>query len=980
MNISFQTITGQKTSQDSILSGMEAEGRIVSGPSRKDTLSKAGYAMSLDGTGFTDHAYADHSRSIEDITAMAGNTDVQLQHNYMALLSNILSEEDYAKALEDGFDIKNMNVEETVSIVDKIKAVLLESGVEVVGYNDNLSHEKLKRITGSDSMANALEKSFSENDIPLTSENVNEAKAAAEQIRDITELDDSAVKFMVLNNMEPTIGNVYFAAHSTNGQSTTGRGYYAQEGGYFAQTADSIDFDQLAPQMDRVIEEAGLDPKDSENKENAKWMVAQGIPLTPEKLEKVAQIKEIVLPASEEILASATASAIADGKKAVDGNLVEPVSNLQKNIRAQLQMEEIRLKMTVEAGRKMAGSGFEIDTAGIEDVIKSLKETLREMDDEAAGRAVDEITNVEPAGNEYAMRFTMTRVSIIEQAPVDIVGQMTGEFESASLYKISESAENLISKFRQAGEGYEKLMTAPRADLGDSIKKAFRNVDEILKDNNIELNDDSRRAVRILGYNRMEVSEESIEKIKAWDSKLQAVVSRLKPGAVLDLIRAGKNPLAMTIDELSENLDQQEQGDNGRRDQEKYARFLYKLEHNGEITKEEKTSYIGIYRLFHTLQASDYQAIGSVLKTNKKMTIGNLLDATRNQKAEKRGLDYKVDDDFGGIDLKSRTESLRIDEQINSAFIYYKSKAEYVYENLEPEKFLAAQPTQDTLLPELADNLRKAESDQKLDREYVQDQIRQIRQIASLKAAEPAIEELKSVDVAVTFNNLESMISVRRDRRNGNIWEKTEDIKETALLTEKLDEEDYEENYLKILGDVSDKLNEELMNEKDSYIDVRAISLLQKQISVMRGSAEHGSFEVPVEIDGFKLSMHVTLKSEKNANTRMDASVQTDEYGLITLSIYRENGQMRGMLTTTNSSSQEETEYLENVRTRLCDNIAEKIQDTGISREKIAILYHTGAGLGAGGVVRAQAMDGRTTDKTETRTLLTMAKAFIEAL
>ena len=34
-------------------------------------------------------------------------------------------------------------------------------------------------------------------------------------------------------------------------------------------------------------------------------------------------------------------------------------------------------------------------------------------------------------------------------------------------------------------------MTAPRADLGDSIQKAFRNVDDILNDLDMELTDET---------------------------------------------------------------------------------------------------------------------------------------------------------------------------------------------------------------------------------------------------------------------------------------------------------------------------------------------------------------------------------------------------------------------------------------------------------------------------------------------------------
>ena len=35
------------------------------------------------------------------------------------------------------------------------------------------------------------------------------------------------------------------------------------------------------------------------------------------------------------------------------------------------------------------------------------------------------------------------------------------------------------SALEKAGVQYETLMTAPRTDMGDSIQKAFRNVDDI---------------------------------------------------------------------------------------------------------------------------------------------------------------------------------------------------------------------------------------------------------------------------------------------------------------------------------------------------------------------------------------------------------------------------------------------------------------------------------------------------------------------
>lgn len=231
--------------------------------------------------------------------------------------------------------------------------------------------------------------------------------------------------------MSPTIENIYLASHSTNGQNISGRGFYAQEtGGYYAQKADTYEWDQLDPQIDKVMEEAHLSGE--EVRDQARWIVLQGIPLTKESLISLHEIKEIEFPVSEEVGAEAIAAAIADNKKATDANLYDRESSFNKafeikesaknisdeairatvssgeelNIRnlasqtdlsiladandpkvveARLQLEEVRLRMTVEANRQLLLSGFSIDTAPMTELIERLKGVLGNMADESAG-------------------------------------------------------------------------------------------------------------------------------------------------------------------------------------------------------------------------------------------------------------------------------------------------------------------------------------------------------------------------------------------------------------------------------------------------------------------------------------------------------------------------------------------------------------------------------------------------------------------
>ena len=1046
MAIDFQTISGSKNNPSTDVLALDSrEGSKALSEKRGANISGS-YVAKLQSSFFNNDVYGKHSRTAENISEMAGNTDVWIRHNYMALLSNTMSEEDFAKAAEDGFDIKDLDSEDTVTIMDRIKSVLLEAGTTIAGFNDDIDVDKLAKITGSRSFAEQLTKSFTENDIPVTGDLVRSAKIAYEEVADIEALDDATLKYMVQNSMDPTIENIYFASHSTNGQNVSGRGFYAQDtGGYYAQKADTYDWSQLESQLEKIIEESGLNSNDEQVKDEAKWLIQQGVPLTAESLETLDNLKSISFPISEELAAKAIAAAFADSKKAVQADLYDPRSDYTKAydiknqaekitvdgirttlqsgkeinlknlyeqtnenkenpqnienciidstdkrvVQTRLQLEEIRFQMTVEANRNLLRSGFSIDTSPIRDVVDRLRNLLNQIPDETMGNALDEITEITPDNKTYIFRTTISRVNIIKNGPIEISGYMLEGLESSSLSEISETSVKLSTAYSKAGKEYETFMTAPRADLGDSIKKAFRNVDDILQDLQLEKNDDNRRAIRILGYNSMEINKDNFEEVRAWDQMLKATIDRLKPGAVLNLIREGKNPLGMTIEELAQNLDnsssEQESRGNKNHSDEKYSKFLYKLEHSGEISKEEKTSFIGIYRLFHTLKVGDYQAIGSLLKTGREMTLGNLLTATRTKKAAGRGMDITVDDSFGGFETKADSSNIKIDEQIGSAFRFYSAKADIVYENLEPEKLAKVKTQEETLLPDLADELQRQDIDKALEQQYYSEETRHIREVTSQKEAEQAILELDALENEITFNNLEAMILNRRSRRTGDVWKNAEDSARDAVKTQEdvlvdaLDQDGYEETYKSSIDAMSDSLETILMKE-ESFVDVRAISLIKKQLSVMRMAADRETFEVPVDIDGQKVSMHITIKSEDGKDPRMEASIQTYEFGTITASLTEKNGMVSGMLMTTNSQSIDETEYLESIRTKMCDKLAEKLKNIGVNRDEIAILYHAHTSPISVGAAKADATDGDRPKKIETKDLLTMAKAFIEAL
>ena len=223
------------------------------------------------------------------------------------------------------------------------------------------------------------------------------------------------------------------------------------------------------------------------------------------------------------------------------------------------------------------------------------------------------------------------------------------------------------SSMQTALASYEGSSTEVRRDLGDSIKKAFAgSVDSLLSSNGLELTEGNRRAVRILGYNSMEITAENIEEIKFYDAKVTGLIERMTGPVVMTMIRDGINPLDCTIDELDAKVSSiiNEQGNTL---EQKYSEFLVRMEETNSITENERNAYIGIYRLLYNVEKDDGAAIGSLLNSGRELTFGNLMTEARTRVT---AVDLSVDDTTG---IKTSSYTNSVTDQINTAFNYQRS-------------------------------------------------------------------------------------------------------------------------------------------------------------------------------------------------------------------------------------------------------------------------------------------------------------------
>ena len=106
------------------------------------------------------------------------------------------------------------------------------------------------------------------------------------------------------------------------------------------------------------------------------------------------------------------------------------------------------------------------------------------------------------------MAETLRAKDQIWQAPASVLGKTIGQAEQTTLQEMSEISN--VEANEQLAKNYEAVGTQVRRDLGDSMTKAFQNVDVILDDLGLDRTSENQRAVRILAYNQMEITKESV--------------------------------------------------------------------------------------------------------------------------------------------------------------------------------------------------------------------------------------------------------------------------------------------------------------------------------------------------------------------------------------------------------------------------------------------------------------------------------------
>lgn len=977
INKSTDTKNTDTKSMNDMTAGMRVSDYIKTG-SGDDTSKKAAVVGSSNSVDMSNTIYARPQAKNEagdkDSTDMAGNllSDMnqtsENRRNDMIVTASTTTSDDYKAAKDDGYDV-------IVTETDKIKAVLAKAGVDISIYGDDLSKEQLTDITGSQTEAAMLVNQMKAYDIPATEDNIKSGTDAINMAKSLTNISNETKAYLVRNNMNPTVSNVYKATYSSsqvqnykqkvgitdNVKQLYDDNQYGDKGTESQGKISDELFEELKPQLKQILAEAHIDSSD-ENLNQCRWLIDEDIAVTPDNLLLANQIDGITAAGenvSSDFYTRAVTEALAMGKKAADAtmsqdgltfdmareacdvlgeataedivtlesdNMPVTIENLSKLIAergkdgavskalsdkatdnqitdsrearlvtAQRKLEEVRLAMTAEANLSLIKKGVSIDTEPIERVV----ELLKQQENKYYGALFGE-SSVEASDDRVRMYNNVCDIfNQMKQQPAYV---LTLESADDTVYELYTAGRAMKQSLEAAAAGYETLMTAPRADMGDSISKAFQNVDDILKELQIDTSESNRRAVRILAYNSTDITEDNIKQIKSVDEQVQRALNDMTPAVTLEMIKRGISPLDMSMSEISDTARQIKSENPDERD-EKFSEFLWKLERKNEISEEERDSYIGIYRLISQVEQSDGAVIGSLVNQGADITMKNLLTAVRTR--GKSAMDYKVDDSFAGVEKVSK--GARIDEQIESA--YHTNCLRDVLDTLSPEKMEFVQD--DSWLEMTPEQLKQAvyeaEEDNALSEQYATEQLRQFNQAVS--EPESVYAFLEKYDVKTTAVNLMAASRLMKNPSEAvrNLWERGESATAKALLDETLRRFSESVKNPKELAQAQETLADTAEHVMDSMIiddrhtgsiDIRQMKLLCSQLRIASNMSRQENYIVPIETADGVTGMKLRIVRGEDKKGMVDIFLEDKKYGMVVAYFEAKENSVAAMIVT----------------------------------------------------------------------------------
>ena len=741
---------------------------------------------------------------------------------------------------QEGYSLNADDVEKIETVIDQIQ-------VKLAAYSDSyqptaqIDSEAAEEILGNTALAGSVAQKFAGYGVPATEDNLKEAGDAAMMAQAIEVPERKEAAYMAASGMEPTIENVYRTEHTP--VPDQGQKPLAEK-----------DWEQLRPQAEQLLAEAGLEPTE-ENLDTARWMIEQGMPMDTEMLRAFSGILSIDGDMSTDEIVDTIAQAMAKGKEARaalltgEGYTAERVeqaygeilkneasrtdagnasSGIEELVRRR-RMEEIRLMMTTEAGLSLLKKGIELETLSLSELVDALKEQEKEY-----YKSLYQCDGLEASAQKIEeMQDVSSTVDALKELPSYVVGMMSEAGQAATVASTYETGAPLKAALDAAHTAYDALMTAPDKEYGDSLSKAFGNIDDLLAEMDRETTPENRRVIKILAYNQMELNEQNMDTVAELDREYQYLLKNLTPRVTMHMIEKNINPLHTEIHELNDQIEAIKQ-EIGPEKVETYSEFLWKLEKHTELAKEDRDAYIGLYRLLNQVDRTGEAAIGALADQKREVTLEGLLSAVRTRRS--RGMDIKVDDEFGFLE-DMIPKGISISDQLKG-FMDTMEEGTGAYEEEQKKRMQELSKENETL---------------KL--------LAQSEEPVSLDAMEAAHQ------IAYEETSFLQRVAEMGKKKDKSFQERLES------------KEEMQEGYEELLEDTKALVSEAVQNPENGRETIEELRLFHRTVALAGRLASFEDYHIPVEIDGETCAVHVKLVHKQDEAGKAELSMELPEGG-----------------------------------------------------------------------------------------------------
>lgn len=846
-------------------------------------------------------------------------TEAEKNQEQLSNVSSRMTEEDMAQLQKEGFPVGEMTTEQLEAAMERIKlqkelmAGAVENQVEQIeAQRAAVIKQAIKQLEGNPKAELIAEKLLRAN-LPVTQANLEKVALALEKAAGGVKLTKTECEYMVRNKLAPTLDNV--AAARSAAQS-----YQRKE-----HPLTDEAWAQLEPKVTHLLFQAGL-RVNKNTIEAAQTFVKKDIPLTVDNLRAYNLLAGINL--SEEDVLQKTVDALSVGQDPKNANLLSSTAKEVRNIikkagsvtqdavnyatakkvseqpgvsgdkvelslgdlteaqelldsktdsvdylkefatsgaaqaasiKARRQLEEIRAKMTYEAGYRLAKEGIRIDTVSMTKLI----DNLRALENRFFSSFLTQAGVAAGEENLALLQDTTRKLEEIKNMPATLIVDTMDTGSQITLNQLHE-AGSMDAAFRKFSQTYESVMTSPNKGLGDNINKAFANADALLRDIGLAATQENRRAVRMLGYNSVDVNPENVEKVREYDDKLQNVLKELHPAVTVRMIRDGINPLEQSIDSLSEKIAQIKQ-EEGITTDDNYSLFLLNLEKNKEITPEERKAYIGVYRALHQVGGSEEEAIGGVFKSGQELTLQNLLTAARSGRAQ--GMDVVIHDAFKAA-VPLATDKARMEEQIQQGIANAQGKDADALNNFAENV--------DNTIREFATNQEEA----------ALEQLSRVRNLAA--DGVNATRFLEDYSILSTVENLEAAknllsndMTIFKEWKRFHFMESGEEYQLPDFMEFMVDKKTMQKAYKEFADDSKELKARMNQDPVMSRLDVKSIKKMDVGIRLMNRLSKREFYQIPVDTGDDIVNMNVTILEKGEERAKVLAEIPTMHLGKI---------------------------------------------------------------------------------------------------